>query len=94
MFATVERIEYDPNRTAFIALITYEDGLQSYILAPSVCQQLVDNHLSHRIDIKPGNAIPLADIPIGTIIHNMELKPGKGGSVGAFCWNIYLNCWP
>ena len=81
MMATVDRIEYDPNRTAFIALITYEDGKQSYILAP---QRLVagDKVISStKADIKPGNALPLSSIPIGTIIHNIELKAGKGGQL-------------
>lgn len=81
MFATVERIEYDPNRTAFIALITYDDGEQSYILAP---QRLsVGDKVSAGIgsDIKPGNALPLANIPVGTLIHNVELKAGKGGQL-------------
>jgi large subunit ribosomal protein L2 len=79
--ATVERIEYDPNRTAFIALITYEDGEQSYILAP---QRLAagDKVMSGvGADIKPGNALPLANIPVGTLVHNVELKPGKGGQL-------------
>ena len=77
--ATVERLEYDPNRTAFIALIRYEDGEQSYILAP---QRLAagDKVVSgERADIKPGNAMPLKSIPVGTIVHNVELRPGAGG---------------
>jgi large subunit ribosomal protein L2 len=81
MVGTVERLEYDPNRTAFIALITYEDGEQAYILAP---QRLAagDKVVSgERVDIKPGNAMPLRSIPIGTIIHNVELKPAKGGQL-------------
>jgi large subunit ribosomal protein L2 len=79
--ATVERIEYDPNRTAFIALIRYQDGEQSYILAP---QRLAvgDTVVSGlRADIKPGNAMPFAGMPVGTIVHNIELKPGKGGQL-------------
>jgi len=79
--ATVDRIEYDPNRTAFIALITYADGEQSYILAP---QRLAagDTVISgERADIKPGNAMPMNSIPIGTIVHNIEMKPGKGGQI-------------
>jgi large subunit ribosomal protein L2 len=79
--ATVERIEYDPNRTAFIALITYEDGEQSYILAP---QRLAVGDMVEagpKADIKPGNALPMANIPVGTLIHNVELKPGKGGQL-------------
>jgi large subunit ribosomal protein L2 len=81
MFATVERIEYDPNRTAFIALIKYEDGELAYILAPqrlAVGDKVVSGKL---VDVKPGNAMPLASIPVGTIVHNVELKPGKGGQI-------------
>ncbi len=79
--ATVERLEYDPNRTAFIALIRYQDGEQSYILAP---QRLAvgDTVISgERVDVKPGNAMPMRNMPIGTIIHNVEMKPGKGGQI-------------
>ncbi len=79
--ATVERLEYDPNRTAFIALIRYADGELSYILAP---QRLAvgDSVISGgRVDIKPGNAMPLATIPVGTIVHNVEMKPGAGGKL-------------
>ncbi|NKB59182.1 MAG: 50S ribosomal protein L2 [Alphaproteobacteria bacterium] len=81
MPATVERIEYDPNRTAFIALISYADGEQNYILAPQrlgVGDQVV---AGKRADIKPGNAMPLNSIPVGTIVHNVEMKPGKGGQI-------------
>src|SRR5919109_4888861 len=81
MPATVERLEYDPNRTAFIALIRYEDGEQSYILAPQrlkVGDQVVSGE---RADIKPGNALPLKNIPVGTIVHNVEIKPKKGGQI-------------
>lgn len=79
--AKVTRLEYDPNRTAFIALIEYEDGELSYILAP---QRLAvgDTVISgKRADIKPGNAMPLSSIPVGTIVHNVELKIGKGGQI-------------
>ncbi len=79
--ATVERIEYDPNRSAFIALIKYADGELSYILAP---QRLAvgDTVISaESADVKPGNAMPIANIPVGTIVHNVELKIGKGGAV-------------
>lgn len=79
--ATVERIEYDPNRTAFIALIAYADGEQNYILAPqrlAVGDQVISGK---RADIKPGNAMPLNSIPVGTIVHNVEMKPGKGGQI-------------
>ena len=81
MMATVDRIEYDPNRTAFIALITYEDGEQSYILAPQRLAAGDKVISSTKADIKPGNALPLSSIPIGTIIHNVELKAGKGGQM-------------
>ena len=79
--AKVERIEYDPNRSAFIALLLYDDGKKSYILAPqrmAVGDSVIS---SNNADIKPGNALPLANIPVGTIIHNVELKPGKGGQI-------------
>ncbi|MGA1208298.1 MAG: 50S ribosomal protein L2, partial [Gemmobacter sp.] len=79
--ATVERIEYDPNRTAFIALVRYEDGEQAYILAPQrlgVGDKVV---AGAKVDIKPGNAMPFSGMPIGTIVHNIELKPGKGGQL-------------
>jgi large subunit ribosomal protein L2 len=81
MSATVERIEHDPNRSAFIALITYEDGEKAYIIAP---QRLApgDKVISgERVDIKPGNALPMANIPVGTIIHNVELKVGGGAQL-------------
>ena len=79
--AKVERLEYDPNRTGFIALIKYEDGELAYILAP---QRLAagDTVVSGEyVDVKPGNAMPLANIPVGTIVHNIELKIGKGGQI-------------
>ena len=79
--ATVERIEYDPNRTAFIALVKYNDGEQAYILAPqrlAVGDQVV---AGAKTDVKPGNAMPFSGMPIGTIVHNVELKPGKGGQL-------------
>lgn len=79
--ATVERLEYDPNRTAFIALVKYEDGEQSYILAPQRLQ-VGDTVLSgEKVDIKPGNAMPLKNMPVGTVVHNVELNPGRGGQV-------------
>ncbi|MDP6173758.1 MAG: 50S ribosomal protein L2 [Rhodospirillales bacterium] len=79
--ATVERLEYDPNRTAFIALIRYEDGELSYILAPQR-MNLGDQVIAgERADIKPGNAIPLRNIPTGTIVHNVEMKIGAGGKI-------------
>lgn len=79
--AVVERIEYDPNRTSFIALIKYSDDEQAYIIAP---QKLAvgDKVISgEAVDIKPGNAMPLKNIPIGTIVHNVEMKAGKGGQI-------------
>ncbi len=81
MVATVERLEYDPNRTAFIALIKYEDGELSYILAPQRLAAGDKVVSSESADIKPGNAMPLASIPVGTIVHNVELKIGKGGQI-------------
>ena len=88
MAATVERLEYDPNRTAFIALVKYEDGELAYILAPQRLQAGDRVVAADRVDVKPGNAAPLRNIPVGTIIHNVELKPGAGGqlarSAGAF----------
>ncbi|TDQ83781.1 LSU ribosomal protein L2P [Dongia mobilis] len=79
--ATVERLEYDPNRTAFIALIRYEDGELAYILAPQRLKAGDQVVSGERVDVKPGNAMPLKAIPVGTIIHNVELKPGKGGQM-------------
>src|SRR5476651_2491261 len=81
MPAIVERIEYDPNRTAFIALIKYQDGELSYILAPQrlgVGDTVIS---SEKADVKPGNAMPIASIPVGTIVHNVEIKIGKGGQL-------------
>ena len=79
--ATVERLEYDPNRTAFLALIRYEDGELSYILAPQRLKEGDKVLAGEQTDVKPGNAMPLKSVPIGTIIHNVELKPGKGGQI-------------
>lgn len=78
----VERIEYDPNRSAFIALIKYEDGELAYILAPQRLNVGDTVIAGDKTDIKPGNAMPLKNIPIGTIVHNVEMKPGKGGQIG------------
>ena len=80
--ATVERIEYDPNRTAFIALIKYEDGEKAYILAPQRLQAGDKVISAEKTDVKPGNAMLLKNMPVGTIIYNIEMKPGKGGQ---FC---------
>ena len=86
--ATVQRLEYDPNRTAFIALIKYEDGELAYILAPQRLKAGDVVVAAEKADVKPGNAMPLRGMPIGTIIHNIELKPLKGGqlarSAGAY----------
>ncbi len=79
--AKVERLEYDPNRSAFIALIRYEDGELSYIVAPQRLR-VGDSVISaERADIVPGNAMPMQNIPVGTIIHNIEMKPGKGAQM-------------
>ncbi len=79
--ATVQRIEYDPNRSAFIALLKYEDGEEAYILAPQRLQEGDTVMAANRADIKPGNAMPMENMPVGTIIHNVEMKPGKGGQM-------------
>ena len=81
MEATVERIEYDPNRTAFIALVKYEDGELSYIIAPNRLAPGDKIVAGEKVDTKPGNAMLLGQIPVGTIIHNVEMKPGKGGQI-------------
>ncbi|GBQ62403.1 50S ribosomal protein L2 [Komagataeibacter swingsii] len=78
---TVERLEYDPNRTAFIALIKYEDGELAYIIAPQRLKAGDQVVAGARADIKPGNAMPLSSVPVGTIIHNIELKAGGGGKI-------------
>ena len=79
--ATVLRLEYDPNRTAFIALIKYADGDLSYILAPQRLGEGDKIISGDTVDIKPGNAMPMQNIPVGTIIHNVEMKVGKGGQI-------------
>jgi large subunit ribosomal protein L2 len=79
--ATVQHLEYDPNRTSFIALIKYKDGELAYIIAP---QRLAAGDVvvsGEKVDVKPGNAMPLAAMPVGTIVHNIEIKPGKGGQI-------------
>ena len=87
MNATVRTLEYDPNRSAFIALIEYEDGVKNYILAPAGLQ--VDDVVvaGPNADIKPGNALPLANIPTGTFVHNVELYPGRGGQLARSAGN-------
>src|SRR5581483_7866005 len=79
--ATVERIEYDPNRTGFIALIKYQDGELAYILAPQRLAAGDSVVASEHADVKPGNAMPIANVPVGTIVHNIEIKIGKGGQI-------------
>ena len=79
--ATVQQLEYDPNRTSFIALIKYRDGELAYIIAP---QRIAVGDVvvaGDKVDVKPGNAMPLSAIPVGTIVHNIEMKPGKGGQI-------------
>jgi large subunit ribosomal protein L2 len=79
--AKVERLEYDPNRSGFIALVRYEDGELAYILAPQRLK-VGDSVVSgQRVDVKPGNAMPLANMPVGTIVHNIEMHAGKGGQL-------------
>ena len=79
--ARVERLEYDPNRTSFIALIKYADGEQTYIIAPQRLAVGDEVIAGVQVDVKPGNAMPLASIPVGTIVHNVEMKIGKGGAI-------------
>src|SRR4029077_4853628 len=79
--AKVERLEYDPNRTGFIALIKYEDGELAYILAPQRLSPGDTVVSGEHVDVKPGNAMPVGNIPIGTIVHNIEIKIGKGGQI-------------
>jgi large subunit ribosomal protein L2 len=81
MPATVERLEYDPNRSAFIALIRYQDGELSYIIAPQRVEVGATVISGERVDIIPGNAMPMQNIPVGTVIHNIEMKPRKGGQI-------------
>ena len=81
MNAEVKTLEYDPNRSAFIALVQYEDGEKRYILAPDGLKVGDTVRAGSDADIKPGNALALADIPVGTVIHNIELYPGKGGQL-------------
>lgn len=81
MEAIVERIEYDPNRSSFIALIKYQDGTLSYIIAPQRLEVGAVVISGDKVDIKPGNALPLKNIPVGSILHNVEMKIGKGGQI-------------
>ena len=79
--ATVQRLEYDPNRTAFIALIKYADGELAYILAPQRLRAGDEIIAGEKVDLKPGNASPLRSLPVGSMIHNIEMKPNKGGQI-------------
>ena len=79
--AAVERLEYDPNRSAFIALLRYDDGERAYIVAPQRLRAGDRVVAGERADIKPGNAMPMRNMPVGTIVHNVEMKPGKGGQL-------------
>jgi large subunit ribosomal protein L2 len=79
--AVVERLEYDPNRTSFIALIKYQDGSLSYILAPQRLAVGDTVESGPAADVKPGNAMPIGSVPVGTVVHNVETKPGAGGSL-------------
>jgi large subunit ribosomal protein L2 len=81
MPAEVVRLEYDPNRSGFIALVKYEDGELAYFLAPQRLKAGDKIVAGERVDVKPGNAMPMRNIPVGTIIHNVEMKPGKGGQL-------------
>ncbi|MCQ2489013.1 MAG: 50S ribosomal protein L2 [Clostridia bacterium] len=87
MPATVLTLEYDPNRSAFIALIQYEDGEKAYILAPVGLKVGDKVEAGENVDIKPGNALPLANVPTGTFIHNVELYPGRGGQLARSAGN-------
>src|ERR1700761_9348861 len=79
--AIVERLEYDPNRTSFIALLKYKDGEQAYILAPQRLAAGDTVIAGDKVDVKPGNAMKLSAMPVGSIVHNIEMKPGKGGQI-------------
>ncbi|NJO55082.1 MAG: 50S ribosomal protein L2, partial [Rhodospirillales bacterium] len=85
----IERLEYDPNRSAFIALVKYADGELAYILAPQRLAPGDEVIAGRKVDVKPGNAMPLRSIPVGTVVHNVELKIGKGGQLaragGSYC---------
>ena len=81
MEAIVERLEYDPNRTAFIALVKYKDGEQAYILAPQRLKKGDKIVSGAKVDVKVGNAMFIKNIPVGTVVHNVEMKPGKGGQL-------------
>ncbi|MCY4504479.1 MAG: 50S ribosomal protein L2 [Hyphomicrobiales bacterium] len=81
MAAVVQRLEYDPNRSTFLALIKYEDGELAYILAPQRLSPGGQVMAGAKVDVQPGNAMPLDAMPMGTLVHNVEMKPGKGGQL-------------
>ena len=81
MVAKVERIEYDPNRTAYIALLLYRDGERRYIVAPKGLIRGMEITSGENVDIRPGNCMPIRNIPLGTVVHNIEMKPGKGAQM-------------
>ncbi len=85
--ASVASIEYDPNRSANIALLNYKDGTKAYIIAPKGLKVGDVVESGERVDIKTGNAMPIMNIPVGTVIHNIELKPGKGGQLARSAGN-------
>ena len=85
--AAVERLEYDPNRSAFIALLRYDDGERAYIVAPQRLRAGDRVVADEQADIKPGNAMPMRSMPVGTIVHNVEMKPGKGGQIARAAGN-------
>ena len=85
--ASVASIEYDPNRSATIALLNYKDGTKAYIIAPKGLKVGDVVESGERVDIKTGNAMPIMNIPVGTVIHNIELKPGKGGQLARSAGN-------
>src|SRR5881227_1302096 len=80
--AKVAHIEYDPNRSAYIALLHYADGEKSYILAPQRLRVGATVQSGDSVEIAPGNTLPLARMPVGTVVHNVELQPGRGGQMG------------
>ncbi len=92
-YGRVATVEYDPNRSANIALINYADGEKRYILAPKGIQVGTEIMSGPEADIKVGNALPLINIPVGTVVHNIELKPYKRGTACTFSWYICSGSW-
>jgi ribosomal protein L2 len=90
----VTQIEYDPNRSSNIALVTYLDGEKRYIIAPVGLEVGKTIASGEDADILPGNTLPIRNIPLGTQIHNIELRPGKGRTDGARGWIVCASCWP